>query len=471
MSATAEQLSQGATEQAASTEEASASMEQMAATIKQCADNAIHTEKMARQSAEDARGQRQDGRYAAVAAMQTIAEKIMVVQEIARQTDLLALNAAVEAARAGEHGRGFAVVRVRSHASSPSAARRPRRRSRRCRPRRSKRGAGPPARCSTKLVPDIQRTAELVEEISAATREQNIGAAQINVAIQQLDKVAQQNTNAAEEMSSSSEELAGQAEQLAGHDRLFQRLGDAGAPDAGCRARARLPPGRRAASIERALRDSAPHLRTSQTRASSSISTWATAAMRWTPSSPAAPPPDQKGDRDVHAQYVTLGASGEVFGAPVDKVQEISRRAPDRAPAADAAGTCSASSTCAAVPSRWWTCAARSASRQRRGDRQHAHPGDEQSPARTAPTTLGIRADRVFEVTALDRDEPGAGAIGVRRPMGAPACVAGIGRRNGGFVTVLDFDHLLHGMDMLPAMRPRGVTSGATFSETERRLP
>jgi methyl-accepting chemotaxis protein len=211
LSATAEQLSQGATEQASSTEEASASMEEMAATIKQSADNASQTEKIARQSSADANASGQAvGK--AVDAMQTIAEKIMVVQEIARQTDLLALNAAVEAARAGEHGRGFAVVasEVRKLAERSQAA------------------AAEISTLSTdtvkaarsagdmlsKLVPDIQRTAELVEEISAGSREQNAGAAQINTAIQQLDKVTQQNTSAAEELSATSEELASQAEQL-----------------------------------------------------------------------------------------------------------------------------------------------------------------------------------------------------------------------------------------------------------------
>jgi methyl-accepting chemotaxis protein len=144
--------------------------------------------------------------------MQTIAEKITIVQEIARQTDLLALNAAVEAARAGEHGKGFAVVasEVRKLAERSQAA------------------AAEIGTLSTdsvkvaqeagsmlqKLVPDIKRTAELVEEISAACREQDVGSAQINQAIQALDKVTQQNASAAEELSATAEELANQSERL-----------------------------------------------------------------------------------------------------------------------------------------------------------------------------------------------------------------------------------------------------------------
>jgi methyl-accepting chemotaxis protein len=237
MSATAEQLSQGATEQASSTEEASASMEQMAATIKQSADNAAQTEKIARQSAADAIASG-EAVSNAVIAMQTIAEKIMVVQEIARQTDLLALNAAVEAARAGEHGRGFAVVasEVRKLAERSQAAAA----EISTLSDRTVKTAQSAGDMLSKLVPDIQRTAELVEEISAGSREQNAGAAQINTAIQQLDKVTQQNTSAAEQMSATSEELAGQAEQLQTAISYF-RINDRGIRGKADAASARKP--------------------------------------------------------------------------------------------------------------------------------------------------------------------------------------------------------------------------------------
>jgi methyl-accepting chemotaxis protein len=211
LSASSEQVSQGATEQAASAEEASASMEQMASNIKQNADNAAQTEKIARQSAKDAENSG-DAVNRAVAAMRTIAEKIGIVQEIARQTDLLALNAAVEAARAGEHGKGFAVVasevrklaeRSQSAAAEISAM-----------SGDTVKAAQEAGDMLGRLVPDIRKTAELVSEISSACREQDIGAAQINEAIQQLDKVTQQNAGASEEMSATSEELATQAEEL-----------------------------------------------------------------------------------------------------------------------------------------------------------------------------------------------------------------------------------------------------------------
>jgi methyl-accepting chemotaxis protein len=211
LSASATQLSQGATEQAAAAEQASASMEQMAANIKQNADNAGQTEKIARQSAKHAEASG-EAVGQAVGAMRTIAEKITIVQEIARQTDLLALNAAVEAARAGEHGKGFAVVasEVRKLAERSQAA-------------AAEIGtmSGQTVKAAQEagemlllLVPDIRKTAELVAEISAACREQDAGAEQINQAIQQLDKVTQQNAAASEQMSATSEQLAAQAEQL-----------------------------------------------------------------------------------------------------------------------------------------------------------------------------------------------------------------------------------------------------------------
>jgi methyl-accepting chemotaxis protein len=211
LSASSEQLSQGATEQASAAEEASSSMEQMAANIKQNADNAAQTEKMARQSSKDAEASG-EAVTRAVEAMRTIAEKIGIVQEIARQTDLLALNAAVEAARAGEHGKGFAVVasevrklaeRSQTAAAEISAV-----------SDDTVKVAQEAGEMLTRLVPDIRKTAELVSEISAACREQDIGAAQINEAIQQLDQVTQQNAGASEEMSATSEELASQAEEL-----------------------------------------------------------------------------------------------------------------------------------------------------------------------------------------------------------------------------------------------------------------
>ncbi len=205
------QVSKGASAQAAAAEEASSSMEEMVSNIKQNADNAQQTDKIANKSAKDAQ---ESGKSVleAVAAMKEIADKISIIEEIARQTNLLALNAAIEAARAGEHGKGFAVVaaEVRKLAE------------------RSQKAAGEINQLSAttlkvsersgemldKLVPDIQRTAELVQEITAASKEQDTGSEQINKALQQLEQVIQQNASAAEEMASTTEELTGQSEQL-----------------------------------------------------------------------------------------------------------------------------------------------------------------------------------------------------------------------------------------------------------------
>jgi len=229
LSSSSEELSQGASEQSAAAEEASSSMEQMSSNIRQNADNAMQTEKIAVVSAADAR---EGGKAVAetVVAMKQIAGKISIIEEISRQTNMLALNAAIEAARAGEHGKGFAVVasEVRKLAE------------------RSQTAANEIAELSvssvyvaekagemlSKMVPDIQRTAELVQEISAASREQDTGAEQINKAIQQLDQVIQQNAAACEEIASTSEELAAQAEQLQASIAYF-RTGEEGAGGSG----------------------------------------------------------------------------------------------------------------------------------------------------------------------------------------------------------------------------------------------
>ncbi len=211
LSSSSEEMSQGATEQAAAAEEASSSMEQMTSNIKQNADNAQQTEKIALKSSEDAK---QGGKAVAETAdaMKEIAGKISIIEEIARQTNLLALNAAIEAARAGEHGKGFAVVasEVRKLAErSQTAAAEINKLS-----ASSIKVAEKAGELLTKIVPDIQRTSELVQEITAASNEQNSGAEQINSAIQQLNQVIQQNASASEEMSSTAEELTSQSEQL-----------------------------------------------------------------------------------------------------------------------------------------------------------------------------------------------------------------------------------------------------------------
>lgn len=211
LSSASQQLSQGTTEQSASAEEASASVEELNATIRQNSDNAQQTEKIALKSSIDAA---ESGKAVSetLAAMKEIAGKISIIEEIARQTNLLALNAAIEAARAGQHGKGFAVV--------ASEVRRLAERSQTAAAEISKLSvssvevAERAGDMLSKLVPDIQKTAELVQEISAASKEQTMGAGQINTAIQQLNQVIQQNAGASEEMASTAEELSAQAEQM-----------------------------------------------------------------------------------------------------------------------------------------------------------------------------------------------------------------------------------------------------------------
>jgi methyl-accepting chemotaxis protein len=211
VSSSSEELSQGSTEQSSSVEETSSSMEQMSANIRQNSDNALQTEKIAAKASNDAI---QSGEAVAVTvkAMNEIATKISIIEEIARQTNLLALNAAIEAARAGEHGKGFAVVasevRKLAERSQEAAAEISQLSS------ASVKDAERTGKMLNQLVPDIKKTAELVQEISTASREQDQGSEQINTAVQQLSTVIQQNAAASEELATTAEKMSAQADQL-----------------------------------------------------------------------------------------------------------------------------------------------------------------------------------------------------------------------------------------------------------------
>lgn len=211
LSSASQQLSQGASEQASGAEEVSSSMEEMAANIQQNTDNARETDRISQNVSEGVK-KVGVGAQQSLQSIRNISDKIGIINDIAFQTNILALNAAVEAARAGEHGRGFAVVAAevrklaeRSKIAAEDIV---------SLARESVDITENASELMGKLVPDIERTAKLVQEIAAASVEQSSGADQVNSALQQLNQVTQQNAAASEELASNSEGLNSQAEEL-----------------------------------------------------------------------------------------------------------------------------------------------------------------------------------------------------------------------------------------------------------------